>query len=259
MVSPVIPEAMIQPKVEPMIVEPMVMPWVLPQTRPAVEVQVASRPVQSASPAVSPALEVQEVEELVEEKKEVKDSKESTEEEEIMERFLYIEDKEVSMERKHEIRQAIIKARFEADRLGLKKIAGWLVAKFLPAEHAGVRSQVVKKTGPDGSYEDTVKEIAQTGELESEEDAIRRFDLVVAEKKPVKNGKEGKPVEMEDIARVFKYRIFKPAPVIEIVRSRVIRKRTQAIPVQASVAETRLEKSLEELDPTLAGVFQKTA
>lgn len=242
--NPVVAKPMVMPRIEPMAV-----PWILPKVRPALEIQPKSHPVietravNQPTQAIRPALEEQEVKELVEEKQEVKDSKESMEEEEVMESFLYIEDKEVSMERRHEIRQAIIKARVETERLGLKKIAGALVAKFLPVEHEGVRSQVVKEKGPDGSYEETIEAIAGTGELESEEEAVRRFDLVVAEKKPVKNGKEGIPVEIRDIARVFKYRFLKPVQAhVEVINR--VKKKGVLVPRQTVLS----------LDPIPAGI-----
>ncbi len=58
------------------------------------------------------------------------------------------------------------------------------------------------------------------------------------------------------MARVFRYRIFKPAPVIEIVRKRG---QTLVLISFNQGAETGAEKSLEELDPTLAEVFPKAA
>lgn len=119
---------------------------------------------------------------------------------------LYLEDEEVSAQRKDEIRQAIFKAKLEALTLGLKKITGKLIAMFLPAEHAGNRSQIVKKRGPDGSYEETLEAIASSGEFDSALEAAKRAEKIVEEKKPVKKGKEGKKVASFDVARVFKFR-----------------------------------------------------
>lgn len=251
------------------LVEPMVMPWVLPDVKPAVEtlpklhpvtgVRVANRPAQSVSPAASPAQEVQEVEELVEEKKKVEDPKEILEEEKVTDREIFVEDIEVTAQRRWDIKGAIKKAKEIIGKLGLEKLTGVLIAKLMPTEYAGVRSQVVKNAGPDGSYQDTIHELAGAGEFVSEIAAEEKADQVVAEKKPVKFGKNGLPLAFEHVVRVFKYWLFKPVPVYEVIK-RVIRKKIQiAVQVQTAVAETKSEKSLEELDPTLAGVFQKVS
>ncbi|MBI2338049.1 hypothetical protein HYU95_02595 [Candidatus Daviesbacteria bacterium] len=213
-----------------------------------------------------PKLEEQEIEEVITEIEVKQGQKETMVEEEEAERKIYLEDEEVSAQRRQEIREAIIKARTEADRLGLKKITGWLVAKFLPAEHEGNRSQVVKKAGPDGSYQETVEAIAGIGELESAESAVRRFDGFVAEKKPVKRGKEGTPVEDKDVARVFKYRLVKPVgQAHQEVIKRVLKKKmlvsqpATALSVAGEKKEIKTESSLEELNPFLPEVFQKAA
>lgn len=184
-----------------------------PQTESGVSNEVKQATAKSdLAGAVQPVLQEQEVEEVVTAEAVKRDQKEALEEEELAERKIYLEDGEVSVQRKQEIREAINKARVEADRLGLIKITGWLVARFLPPEHEGNRSQVVKKTGPDGSYQETVESIAGIGELESEDKAVTRFNEIVSEKKPVKHGKDGTPVAESDVARVFKYRLVKSAP-----------------------------------------------
>lgn len=217
-------------------------PFILPQLEPAVVPLVASSQTLvldvSPAPLPQPLLQEQEVEEIVTEKI-TKEDTGMVEEEEMVEERMYLEDKEASAQRRYEVKEAVGKAKAEADRLGLKKIAGWLVAKFLPAEHAGNRSQAVKEKGPDGSYQETVEAIAGAGQLESEEEAIEKFDKVVVAKKPVKYGENGTPVASEDVARVFKYHVVRPAVGHEIVIK-------------------RSETSLEDY-PDLAEVFQKAA
>lgn len=201
----------------------------------------------------------QEAEEVIEEKVAVEESKESLEEEDLMQKRLYLEDEKASGQRRYEIKAAILEAKAEAERLGLTGITGWLVAKFLPAEHEGNRSQALKEQGPDGSYLETVQAIALSGEFDSEAAAQERFNEIVTKKKPVKNGQEGNPVKNEDVARVFKYRIVKPPLAYEITVKRV--KQKAPVPsgqiVQTQTA-TKAETSLEDY-PELAEVFQKAA
>lgn len=195
--KPVIPKAV---ALEPMTIPvPKIEPIVAPRVENAVLVQ--------------PALREKKVEKKVLEKVVEEKPKESLEEEEWVKKMVYLEDEEASFQRKLEIRLAVKRARKEADRMGFERITGALVARFLPSEHESVRSQVIKKTGPDGSYQETIEVIAGTGELGSEEEATKRFEAVVDEKKPVKLGKDGKVVEPEAVARVYKYHLFKPAPV----------------------------------------------
>ncbi|MDD5416265.1 MAG: hypothetical protein PHE48_04705 [Candidatus Daviesbacteria bacterium] len=192
--------------------------------QPLTETKIVNQPAQVVLPATNPALKEQEVEKLVKEKVKVEKPKETLGEEEFVEKRLYLEDKEVSQVRRFEIRRAI-KLAFTIVGSLVSVVTGGMVARFLPAEHEDNRSQVVKKTGLDGSYQETVEEIADIGELESEEQAVSRFDRVVAEKKPVKVGGNGNPVRNEDVARVFKYHVVKPAQAYVEVHRRVAKKR----------------------------------
>src|SRR3989338_8862271 len=247
------------------------LPILEPNTETAGKAMTKTSTENRISAAVAPAvlpqavLQEQEVEEIEEEKMEKQKLEERLEEEEEIERQVYLEDEDASAQRKIEIRAAVVKARAEADRLGLDKIAGWLVSKFLPGEHAGNRSQVVRKTGPDGSYQETVEAIGGAGEFESGEKAVERFDGIVAEKKPVKLGKNGNPVGNKDVARVFMHWLVKPIQATEEVVKRVVKKK--APPAQQSTASAvatekkiiMTEPNLEQLSPALAGVFQKAA
>lgn len=161
-----------------------------------------------------------------------------------------MEDEKASAVRRFEIKQAIKLA-------NLSTIVGSVVARFLPGEHAGNRSQALHEKGLDGSYEETVEAIASSGEFSSAEQAEKRFDEIVAEKKPVKNSKEGNPVANSVVARVFKYRAVKPPAAVEITRKRFVKKQVQ-VPVGQAVVEPEPETSLEDY-PELAEVFQKAA
>lgn len=254
------------------ISEPKVAPIVIPNRleypTPQVLVSPVSEPtvkqVQILTTQGALKTKEQVMEELVEEKV-MKDTKDTLEEEETVEKVKYLEDEQAISQRKYEIKEAVAKAKVEADRLGLSRITGWLVAKFLPAEHEGNRSQVVKKSGPDGSYQETVEAIAGVGELESNEKAVERFNSIVVEKKPVKYGKMGTTVAPEDVARVFKYRLIKPVQPHEEVVKRVLKKKVLAPQLSVAPAEVsekkgiKVETSLEELNPALAEVFQKAA
>lgn len=267
------PAEVIMPKIEPMampMVAPLQVPNIVefpkpqPQIQTRTENRVSAAPTQASAVLPQPAPAEQEVEEIVEEKKERQKPKERLEEAEEIESQMYLEDENASAQRRIEVRTAVVKASLEADRLGWKNIAGWLVAKFLPGEHEGNRSQVVKKTGPDGSYQETIEAITGAGEFESGEKAVERFDGIVAEKKPVKYGKNGNPVGNIDIARVFKYRLIKPIQAYEEVVKRVIKKK---VPVSQAPApsvvtekkEIKVEPNLQEISPALAGVFKKAA
>lgn len=267
------PAVTINPSVIPNV-EPVVLPWVDYQPAPVPvhspilepvtntgsksESRVSYKTAAFVSNALSPQPLPQEqgIEETVEEKVRVEDKKGSQEEEDMVEKRLYLEDEQALGQRRYEVREAINKAKAEADKLGLKKIAGFLVAKFLPAEHPGNRSQVLKNKGPDGSYLETVEAIASSGEFDCEVVAQERFNEIVAEKKPVKDGKQGNPVKNEDVSRVFKYRTVKPPAAYEITVNRV--KKKAPVPsgqiVQAQT-ETRAETSLEDY-PELAEVFR---
>lgn len=237
------------PQVEPMIVPgidlqpaPIVL-GIEEQTLPSVSSQSENRPAiyQVVSQVLEqPQPQKQEVEEEVLEVVKI-EKKEKDSEEEELESKKFVEDEEVSSVRKLEIREAVSKANQEANRLGLKSIAGWLVAKFLPSEHSGNRSQVIKENGPDGSYTETIEAISGVGNLESVEDATKRFDLIVEEKKPVKLSKEGKVVGQIDLSRVFKYKFAKPKAE-EIIVKRFIKRQVHQSFIQRNDLKTDIKK-----------------
>jgi len=238
-----------------------------PKTEARVSHQVARavspQPLLPASPASrlgGPELQRGEQEQMVEEevleKVRVEDPVDELEEEEI-EKRLFLEDEKASAVRKLEIKQAIKLAFASVKNTKLSTIVGSLVAGFLPGEHAGNRSSALKDKGPDGSYEETVEAIASSGEFSSPEQAEKRFEEIVAEKKPVKNAKEGSPVAEEDVARVFKFRAVKPPTAVEIFTKRVVKKTVQVSTGQ-SLVESKPETSETSLKdyPELVEVFR---
>lgn len=240
------------------------------KTESASVTQVGSQPQiesiishQTTQTSPTPSEQEQEVEEVVKEKAKVEDLKTSLEEEVLEDERLYLEDEQASAQRKYEIKEAVNKAKVAADRLGLRKITGWLVAKFLPAEHEGNRSQVVKKKGPDGSYQETVEAISLTGEFASEQQAQQKFIQIIEEKSPIRKGKHGRPVSNEAVARVFKYHFVKPV-AHEVVQKRIVKKvvqatgQNQAPVVVTETPEIKNEPTIEDY-PALTEVFQKAA
>lgn len=204
------------------------------------------------------------MEEKVLVEKKVEEPKDELTDEEETEKRLFLEDEKASAVRRFEIKQAIKLAFAKAKNAKLSTVVGSLVAGFLPGEHAGNRSSALREKGPDGSYEETVEAIASSGEFSSPEQAEKRFEEIVAEKKPIKNSKEGSPVAEETVARVFKYRAVKPPAAYEVAIKRITKKRAVA-PLQNPVAtvvdkntEAKAETSLEDY-PDLAEVFPKAA
>lgn len=240
-----------QPALEPSpILDPVL------KTATVIQEQVSSK----AQVVLDPAAQIGQAEQIVEnilvveEVKKPQKPKEQEEETEL--RIKHVEDEEVSQERKREIKEAVGKTSIEAQRLGLKRIFGWMVAKFLPPENEDNRSQIVKRSGPDGSYQETFEAISSSGEFSSEEEAVARFNEIVAEKKPVKRAKDGNQVTRLDIARVLKYLALQFQILPEVVEKRVVKKTVVQPVIQNK--ETKKETSLADF-PSLAEVFQKAA
>lgn len=208
------------------------------------------------SPAPNLGIEqrlVEQIVEEVEEEREVVDKKgeqQEIDEEEIEETVVrYVEDEIVSAQRRYEIKEAIKKAKVEAEAEGILEVEGWRIVKYLPAESPENRSQLVKKDGPDGSRTETVDQIAAK-KFASATDAQNQTDYIVAQNKPVKRGVEGRIVEGKDVQKVYKYRIIKAHLPSEIVTLRVIKKKVQV----ASSVKVKQETSIEDY-PALAEVF----
>lgn len=125
---------LIQPEVQQLITPVRLYPNT--ETRRSVITQVAAPIQQEQEPK-----ELQEGAMKDEFPKSIQEQEEITEED----GRRYLEDEGVSAQRRVELRQTIFKAEKLVAKLGLGKITGWLVARFLPPEYPGIRSQVVKK------------------------------------------------------------------------------------------------------------------
>lgn len=132
-------------------------------------------------------------------------------------RLISVEDEKTAGQRREEIKAAIKKAFLAVEKLGLGGIVGKLVAKFLPKEHEGIRSQIIKRYGPDGSLVDTFQAIA-------------------------------------DVARVLKYLVIRPGYAYEIFIKRTIKKKIPINQPSNEPVEVKTENSLEDY-PQLQAVF----
>ena len=145
----------------------------------------------------------------------------------------YLVDEEVSEERRIEIRHAVRLAKIEAEKEGVVEIEGWRIVKHLP-EHAGIRSQVVKKNGPDGSFDETLEEIVAR-KFTSEQEAIEKSDSIVFQKQPVKRGRHGTIVPFEAVAKVFKRHLVKKHPSKEVIARIVKKQQVQQVKGQPAI------------------------
>lgn len=266
-------------------VEPLMIPAVLekikqgklvrPRTEPAGKI-ASSISLQSSlqssgkngvSSQVTPAQAIEEFvageQELTETTQEMVEKKEGgiAEEQISKEKKRYLVDERALKNRLYEVRQAMKKARAVVQLQGLgEKILGRLVAQFIPAEHPGVRSQIVQPFGPDGSYEDTKEGIAG-GEFSSED----QIEQVVLENAPVKIGKTGQVVKEEAVQKVLRHWIVKLAPIQEIVTRRVIKKQLQTSAGSRTVSQVTSQKVEEKPEtslkdyPALEEVFSPAA
>lgn len=200
--------------------------------------------------------------EVVEEKKLMNEANEADEtgvleQEQIEQLWLRnVEDWQVSQQRRNEIKKAIGKTRIEVVRSGIRKILGWMVAKFLPGQHEGNTSQIVRKKGLDGSLVDTAQAIKNDPrEFESEQEAKEGLLPYVALFKPAKKALRGEPLPKQHVVRVLKF--VKHIFAYEIFVQRIIKKRVQVSGqegITREETETKVESSLEDY-PQLAAVL----
>lgn len=255
---------------------PEVKPIVMPAGSPAPlevravkmepNVQSANQVVTQTEQAILPATKqeeavAQEAEEVVEQQ-EVKKSQEIGEEEIIKEEKNIVKDEEAAAQRAADITAVTKTAAIAARLLGLKKIPGALMEKLMPKEYAGVRGEVVKEKGQDGSYLELKEEIGQSGEFESETEARESALKIAEEKKPGKWSKDGIRLTVKDVARIFRNRIIKSVPIHTEVVKRVVKKRIiapQAAFISAAPPkEVQTESTLKDF-PQLEEVFPKAA
>lgn len=242
---------------------------VYPRTYPG---RVITSTMESPAGAQVEALHVpipqdQLVEEIVQEKQikpgEEMDEEDRTREEEEVEelKLKYVEDEPVAAQRRYELREAIRKARVEAEADGVDQIEGWRIKKFFAPEHPGNRSGIAEPEVSDGSLVETYQDVS-SGSYGSLEEADKRADNVIEEKKPVRKAKEGKKVREEDVARVRRDPFLKRHPVEEVV-ARIIKKRIVAeksgkTVVVQTVEPESTEPRIED-NPYLAEIFSQKA
>lgn len=214
------------------------------------------------APTISPQplLQEQEVEEIVTEKV-TKEEPGMVEEEEIEKtRRRYVVDERALSQVVVEFKAAVRRARELAGKLGIK-ITGKLISKFLPGQHPGNESEAVKGKCLDGSILERQESIRKLREFSSDIQAEDKVVRVAYEKPPIKIRSEGEPVKDEDVARVFKPYVVKPAAATYEIVTRRIKKKVQLVPsgqVAQPQTEARVETSLEDY-PELAEVFRKAA
>jgi len=233
--------------------------------------QAVSPVTSGQSEAIYPqTIQEQFVQEIVKEEIKVQDRvdepSETREQEEIEELTVkYVEDEAVTGRRKYEIREAIKKASSEAEKEGIEGIEGWRIKKYFQPEHPGIRSGITEPGTVDGSLVETYEDISDRN-YDSEVQAERVADSVVADKKPVKKAKEGKKVKERDIARIRRDPFLKRHPVEEVV-ARIVKKSTvEAKPGQkpaevttALVAEESAEGKVEDYPDLAEALYQKAA
>ncbi len=191
-----------------------------PQAQSKVVAEVAQPQVK---PQVESILE-ENVTELIQEQKPVEAIKED---EEVLEmKRVYVEDEEVSEVRRTEMKEAIKLAFIEAVKAGLGKITGELVTRFLPGDHEANRSQIVKKTGPDGTNLAIAEQILKAGTFYTEEQAQHTLEKILEENEPArlgKDGEHGKRLTLEAVKRVLRPK--KVSHVVLEFVTRIVKKR----------------------------------
>ena len=180
-------------------------------------------------------------------------------------RLKHVEDSEVSEARKLEIREAIRKAKNEAEVDGSPEIEGWRIQKHASAY--GRRSGILDEDDPDGllldgSRVESIEELAGRN-YGSESEANAKSEALISEKPPVKRAKTGNRVDRQAVARVKKYIPFgkngTTETALKIIKRRIERssstKNFQPITVRT---EEVVERRIEDY-PELAEVFPKAA
>lgn len=194
-------------------------------------------------------------------KEKVDEKPEVSEREEIEEWQLKdVLDEEVAEQRVYEISEAIDLAETEAKKEGLEEIEGLRILKFLRL-HIGLISQIARKIRKDGSLDETLEELAAR-RFSSKNQAKAQTKELIAQKEPVRRGKEGKAVKEGAVERVFKYYFVKRSPGKEVV-NRVVKKQIQTGhqtgPVQVQAIDVGIREPRIEDDADLAEVFLRKA
>lgn len=176
------------------------------------------------------------------------------------ERLINVEDWQVAQQRRFEISQAIKRAWVTVKE---GRIFGWMVFRFLPGQHEGNTSQLVKKKGPDGSLVDTEQAIkTDPREFTSEAKAKEGLLPFVSIFKPAKKAKEGKRLTRQEVARVVRYLLVKPSQAYEVYvkrkfkRLEIYKGDNLAPALVSEQTEKEIEEPSLESNSRLAELFQ---
>lgn len=230
--------------------------------QPVVETKTDSQPAQSVVVAPQVALQ-EEIVEVVEQQQKVEKPQEVWEEEIVKGKKIIVKDEEAAAQRNADIKTVTKKAAGVVELLGLKKITGSLLKKLMPKEYAGVRGEVVKEQGSDGSYQELLEGMSELGEFGSETEATETTLKIAEEKKPGKWAEDGTPLTVRDIVRIFRGRFIKPVQVYTEVVKRVTKKKLVAsqsgvVTPAPVVTEKATEPTIKDF-PELEGVFPQAA
>lgn len=142
-------------------------------------------------------------------------------------------------------------------------IEGKKIVEMAPPENEDKRSGIIKKNGPDGSWVETLEEIAAR-RFNSVKEAKKQIAEIINRKVPVKRAVAGREAGDQAVARVLKYLFVKSMPVKEVIKRVTKKQKKQVVhmpsplPLIAHANEEPKEEKIEDF-PTLAGVFQKRA
>lgn len=271
-------------RVEPAILpqaEPMVIPFVLPNIAPNIldflkpgavaspasepAVQTEPQPGSGVANEVAPATMVQpalEEQALIEETITERDTAKQIDivKEEIEEiRLKDVVDEEVMGNR-------IVGLTGIAEVVGAEdeggEIEGNKIVALTPPETKDKRSGIIKENGPDGSWIETLEEIASR-KFRSLTEAKKQIVEIIARKVPVKRGKDGKEAGSEAVARVLKYLFVKYQPAEQLIKRMTKKQKISAKEGQKpSLVETSKPQArrprIEDFPP-LAEAFPKAA
>lgn len=220
--------------------------------RQAVSPSASGQPEAVYAPAPQEQQEIK-TEDRTDESPTVREEEETTEL-----KLKYVEDEPVSSQRRYELREAIKKAKAEAQEQGAEEIEGWRIKKYFVPEHGGNRSGIAEQGTPDGSLVETYQ-VLSAENYESEREANEAVETTVTEKKPVKKAQEGNKVKERDIARVRRDPFLKRHPTEEVV-ARVVKKKILAEklgqkPVVIHEIQAESSEGTIEDNPDLAEVF----
>lgn len=165
--------------------------------------QAQARPDSQAQTWTETIQQVVEQQEVIEEEKNDQQLETSKKEQSREIRRRYVVDDKALSQIVVEVKAAVVKAKEVAVKLGIR-LTGLLVDKFLPGQHPGNESEVVKGKGPDGSIPERKEAIKAHGEFSSELEAENTAVRIAYEKPPVAIRPDGQPVSTEDIYRVYK-------------------------------------------------------